>query len=82
MGAIDIGTSQKTNYSHNNPPVAFQQPITSAGITMVGDDHVTYAPHVQDLFTGQQEGRKKLTARLEVQKDDIQAVLPISKVSI
>lgn len=29
-----------------------------------------------------EEPRRKLTARLEIQKDDIQSVLPISKVSL
>lgn len=31
---------------------------------------------------GPEETRKKLVAKLEIQKDDIQAVLPISKVPI
>lgn len=39
--------------------------------------------HHRPLRDGiQEETRRKLTARLEIQKDDIQSVLPISKVSL
>lgn len=46
--------------------------------------YVHDGPKLKDLSiesaNGQEETRKKLVAKLEIQKDDIQAVLPISKV--
>lgn len=46
--------------------------------------YVHDGPKLKDLstegVTSPEETRKKLVAKLEIQKDDIQAVLPISKV--
>lgn len=40
------------------------------------------AHHLHKDQAAVRDERKKITARLEIQKDDIQAVLPISKVFI
>lgn len=48
--------------------------------------YVHDGPKLKDLSmegaNGPEETRKKLVAKLEIQKDDIQAVLPISKVPL
>lgn len=48
--------------------------------------YVHDGPKLKDLSiesaNGPEETRKKLVAKLEIQKDDIQAVLPISKVHV
>lgn len=46
--------------------------------------YVHDGPKLRDMpaeDTGQDEHRKRLIAKVEIQKDDIQAVLPIAKVS-
>jgi transmembrane protein 132 len=49
--------------------------------------YVHDGPKAKELSSGEsmqphEESRKKLIAKLEIQKDDIQSVLPISKVRI